>query len=361
MINVLVKHERPEFQHLGNLWSQWLLYARSQAREVFMQNPGDICAITTLEPGLLPWTKGQDYACEAGCLNNDPFQGELLSWFIYFSSTLNQIESDLIWEKKRPQLLAVNYTGSTVDTSQPEIGTYDYTHQPIVGRHITPITTQKGLYFSSNEQIKLLFMPYLDSPIVNRVYKNAERVRTCNSMLMDKTPGMFAATPNATSATGSMEHSYIDNAGIPSVAVSGKQELEMITPYSVFPTILFDRGAGLSWYKNMIDGRQMQTIYGSTAAARRDGSLVARFVSWESKAPTLLALIGRFADLVRDSMKRDNIYDEFMRVIEREYGVVFDSGKGAPPLKGEIVSICLPNSALPTTSLIDFSTCNEST
>lgn len=255
-------------------------------------------------------------------------------------------------------MLAANYTGSTIDTSQSEVGTVDYHGHPIVGRHVTPITTQKGLYFSSNEQIKLLFLPYLDSSIVSRVFKNAERFRTCNSMLMGNTPGMFAATPNATSASGSSEYSYIDNAGIPAVAISGRQELEMITPYSVFPTILFDRGAGLAWYKSMIDGRQMQTVYGGTAASRRDGSLVARFVSWESKAPTLLALIGQFVDIVRDGMKKDGIYDEFMRVIEREYGAVFDPAKGAPQLRGEIVPICLPNAAIPTSSLIDFSTCN---
>lgn len=96
MINVLVEHDRSEFRHLGNLWAQWFLYARTNARGVFMQGPtfGDVCAITKLEPAYM---SGQRYTCEDnGCLNNDPFQGELMSWVIYFSSMLDKAGSDLL-------------------------------------------------------------------------------------------------------------------------------------------------------------------------------------------------------------------------------------------------------------------------
>ena len=367
MIDVLDQSKRPEFQQLAASWARWLDYARENAKGIFMRGPrdGDICAISTVQPGIYTYATSHEYRCEKNdCFNNDPFEGELMTWFLYFSSMLNATEDDLLWDRKRPQLQATNYTGSIVDTSKYQLGSQNYYGDQIVGRHITPITVQRGLYFSSNENIKLLYMPYLDIPIANRVFKNAERVRTCNSVLMSNTAGMFASSPNGTSPSAdagsgstTLAYQYIDNAGIPSAAVFEEQELDMITPMAVFPTILFDRGAGLAWYKNTLDGKQMQTVYGSTAATRRDGSAIARFVSWESKAPTLLALIGRFADIVRAGMKRDNIYDEFFRIVEREYGAVFDEGMGAPPLKGEGVPFCLPNAKVPMSSLIDFSSC----
>ncbi|KAK5071217.1 hypothetical protein LTR64_007721 [Lithohypha guttulata] len=373
LIHVLQASDRSEFQQLGGNWMQWFLYARRNAKTVFMQgqHAGEVCAISTLQEDLSPFASGQRYACEDPiCLNNDPYEGELMSWFLYFSSTLNKSEADLLWDAKRPQLLAANYTGSIVDASRHQYGSVNYEGNPIFGRHITPITVQRGLYFGSNEQLKLLFLPYLDVPVIYRVFKNGERVRTCNSMLMG-VPGMYASALNGTSSTSgirasnaTLEYDAIKNAGIPSVAVFKEQELDVVTPYSVAPTILFDKSNGLAWYKNMLDGKQMQTVYGSTAATRLDGSAVARFVTWETKAPTLLALLGGIVDIVRDGMKTDKIYDEFYQRIESEYHNVFDDESGmakpgATPILGENVAFCLPNAQMPMSSLIDFSSCDS--
>ncbi|KAK5938720.1 hypothetical protein PMZ80_008912 [Knufia obscura] len=348
LINTLEMSGRPAMQQLGSSWARWFMYARANAKNIFMRAtiPGDVCAIATLKPSFYTDVFGQNYTCERqDCLNNDPFEGELLTW-------------------KRPQLIATNYTGSVVDGSQTQPGATDYSHESIKKRHITPITVQKGLHFASNEQIKLLFLPYRDVEIVSRVYMNAEYVRTCNSVLMGRTPGMFSRTPNATVSSSApnssmaIETEQIQNAGVPSAAVFQEQELDMITPSSVFPTILFDRGIGLAWYKNMLDGKQMQSVYGSLAATRRDGSAVAREVNWENKAPTLLALLGGIVDIVRDGMKRDNIYDEFIQVTEREYGDVFESSRnGGAALMGEKVGLCMPNAQVPGQTLNDFSTC----
>lgn len=281
MINVLQQSTIQAYSDLAASWSNWFTYARSNVKKIFNgPQPGQYCAVATLRATVNPNSYLQQYVCESdGHLLNDPYEGELMSWFIYFSGTLNVMEGNALWEQKRPQLQAVNYTGSTVDTSVTQQGTYDYTGKPVQGRHIMPITTQKGLYFGSNEQIKLLVLPYLDEPLVGRVFENAERVRTCNSVLMGTNPGMFAEVTNVTYPTVTGLVTYIKNAGVPSVAAFQQQELGVITPYSVFPTILFDRALGLIWYKTMLDGKCMQTVYGSTAASRRDGLEVSTLVS----------------------------------------------------------------------------------
>ena len=92
-----------------------------------------------------------------------------------------------------------------------------------------------------------------------RVYKNAERVRTCNSVAT-KIPGMFASVNNITDPSTGKVLGYISNAGIPSVAFITEQELDVITPYSVFPTILFHKGVGLTWWRDMVAGKKMQSM-----------------------------------------------------------------------------------------------------
>lgn len=380
MISVLERSERPTFQQLGGNWTEWFIYARNNLKTIFLQgqNPGEVCATSVLRENSTVSEGAQQYACaEARCLNNDPFEGELMSWMLYFSLSkvpggTDEISNiaDAIWDVKRPQLLAVNYTGNIVNEANHQYGTVNYNGDPIIGRHVRPITTQQGLFFGGNEHIKLLYLPYRDVPIIDRVFKNAERIRTCDSMLMG-VPGMFASAVNGTSpssgvmtANATLEYQEINNAGIPSVAVFEQQELDVVTPYSVASTILYDRGTGLAWYKNMLDGKQMQTVYGSTAAARLDGSAVARFVSWKTKAPTLLALMGGIVDIVRDAMKEDDIYESFYQRIEAEYSKVFDDGSGTSgmtPILGEDVPMCLPNTPMPTSSLIDFSSCNSDT
>jgi len=91
-----------------------------------------------------------------------------------------------------------------------------------------------------------------------RLFYNAERARTCNSVVT-KVPGMFASVNNSTDPTTGQIVGYISNAGIPSIANQTIQELDVITPYSVFPTVLLDNAVGMAWWKNMADGNKMQS------------------------------------------------------------------------------------------------------
>lgn len=101
-------------------------------------------------------------------------------------------------------------------------------------------------------------LPYYDVDIIQRVYKNGERARTCNSVATKKA-GMYASVNNSTDPTTNQIIGYISNAGIPSISYNPQQELDVVTPYSVFPTVLFDKGVGLAWWRNMVLGKKMQS------------------------------------------------------------------------------------------------------
>ena len=171
---------------------------------------------------------------------------------------------------------------------------------------------------------------------------------------------MFASVNNITySSTSSTPPSlrgaiegYISNAGIPGISNQTSFELDVITPYAVFPTILFNQSVGLAWYHNTILARAMQNPYGSTESTRRDGTGVSSFVSWDSKVTTVNALLGGVTSLVRAKMKRDGIYEEFKQITEREYTTVF--GKD---LQGEDVELCLPDFQTPVMNVTDFLSC----
>lgn len=343
-------------------WATYFVYLRNNAKNIFFHGPelGSICAVSTLDPTVSPVAPSQNYTCEDNTkLLNDPYEGELMTWFLYFCGAMNVTEGDAVWQVKRPQLQAVNYTGSIVDTPLTQGGAINSTGNSINGRHLVPITTQKGLYFGAQEHLKLLFLPYLDVSIVNRVMANAERIRTCNSDLMGQMPGLFAAMSNTTTPTTQDANiEYIFNAGIPSAAFNQTQEQDVITPYAAFPAILFDSVTGLIWYNNVLSAPCMQTVYGSADGVRRDGSAISRVVSWGTKAPTLLALLGGITDFVRDGLTRDGVLTQFLDITSYEYGMVFDETvNGGATLMGENVAMCLPISQVSTMSLNDYSSC----
>ena len=64
------------------------------------------------------------------------------------------------------------------------------------------------------------------------------------------------------------------------------------------------------------------------------------------------ALLGGVSRFVRRKMIKDEIYDEFIRVLSREYGMVFKQ------LNGEHVKLCLPTIAVPDAALQDYTECH---
>lgn len=288
----------PKYRSLATQWQNWLSYNAHHAAEIFYHGDGKVCAVVDLDQSLPPNDPKQNYTCEGTNLLNDPYEGELFTWYLYFfSPSLTPTDKLALWTTKRAMLQSVEYN--------------------MHGKG--PITVQKGYWFSSHEQWKLLEMPYTDVPLVRRLFANAERARTCNSRVL-KIPGMYASVNNITDPATNQIEGYISNAGIPSIAFITEQELDVITPYSVFPTLLAlgekGRSVGAAWLWNMLQGKKMQNVYGTTESERVDGEGVSSFVSWDSKITTVVALLGGVGDLVREGLREGGLYEEFLMVVE---------------------------------------------
>ena len=297
-VQALESSSKAKYQKLGKQWQAWLDYTKTNAARIFYLGNGKVCAVADLKQNLSPTDPNQNYTCEAGSsgpgLLNDPYEGELFAWWLYFFGGLSAADKKAIWIEKRPKLVSVEY------------------HKKGVG----PITVQQGFWFSSHEQWKVLEMPYYDVDIVKRVYTNAERARTCHSASFH-IPGEYASVNNVTDSSGQII-GYISDAGIPSISSQTQFELDVITPYAVFPTLLVEgekgRAVGMAWWWNMVTGKKMQNPYGSTESERIDGTAVSSFISWDSKITTVSALLGGVVDLVREKMKADGIYGSFLTV-----------------------------------------------
>jgi hypothetical protein len=328
-VHVLSSCSNGQWKELAASWKSWLDLTAANAARIFYRGNGIVCAVATLNQSLSPTDSAQNYSCEGSSTLNDPYEGELFAWWLYFFGGVSSSDKAAIWAIKAPQLVRREY----------KMG------------NIGPVTVQEGFWFSAHEQWKTLEMPYLHVPLINRLFLNGERVRTCNSVVT-RVPGMFASVNNSTDPTTGQIIGYISDAGIPSISNQTTFELDVITPYSVFPVMLFDKPVAFAWYHNMLVGKKMQNPYGSTESTRVDGTGVSSFVSWDSKITTVAAYLGGVYDIVAEKMKRDGIYEEFVDVIGKVY-----RDKFAEPLLGEDQQLCLPSVAVPDAGLKDYSDC----
>ncbi|KAM3552827.1 hypothetical protein ARSEF4850_007199 [Beauveria asiatica] len=321
-ISALEKSCKASHRRLAAEWQKWLDYAKTTVDKVFYQGDGHVCAVTKIGDQKLPVNDPrQSYMCESPAYLDDPYEGELFTYFIEFFSGLSQDEKKKLWTAKRAKLVSVEYNMGGVG----------------------PITVEQG-----HEPWKILELPYFDIDIIRRLHQNAERVRTCNS-IVTRAPGLFASVNNSTDPTMDEITGYISPAGIVSVASQKEQEHDVITPYAAWPTIMVDKSVGLAWWWNMLQGKKMQNPYGSTESTRVDGKLVSALATWDSKITTVVSLLGGVGDLVRRKMKIDGIYHDFISIASREYSRVFQD------LKGEDVELCLPKQRVPAAGLEDFS------
>lgn len=92
----------------------------------------------------------QSYACEGSGRLDDPYEGELFTWWLYFFGGLSQSDKNLLWTVKRAKLQSVEYKRGNVG----------------------PITVQKGFWFSAHEQWKVMEMPYYDVDLIKYVSRS---------------------------------------------------------------------------------------------------------------------------------------------------------------------------------------------
>lgn len=147
------------------------------------------------------------------CYLDDPYEGELFVWLTDLYSdwaalNYSSSERDLVWQFKRfpdessttvqvrlTANLAANYKvwssilrvvlSPSNEVLPPHHHTVSSGTQMLISQWI-------GWWFSSHEQWKYLELPYLDSDINARVFRNGERARTIFSA-MNQYPGLFAS------------------------------------------------------------------------------------------------------------------------------------------------------------------------
>ncbi|KFZ20061.1 hypothetical protein V501_00321 [Pseudogymnoascus sp. VKM F-4519 (FW-2642)] len=330
-IQAMEKSSEKSFQQLAGKWQKWLDFTKTTLPIMFYNGGGRVCASTAIANQSLPVSHpNQTYICENPTyILDDPYEGELVTWWLHFFGGFSSAEKLKLWEVKRAKM-------KSIDWKEGSKG---------------PVTVLQGYWFSAHEPWKVLEMPYFDVDIVKQVYRNGEVVRTCHSAA-NKIPGMYASVNNATDPVTGEIQGYISATGVQSVASQNVTESYMITPYSSYPVMLFSKKVGLAWWHNMVGSKKGQNPYGSTEGSRIDGTLVSSFVSWDSKITTVVAMLGGVQDLVRDRMKSEGIYDEFKSVLKREYNMVFKN------VKGKNVDFCLPTAQIPDKGLVDYTNCD---
>ncbi|KAG6000269.1 hypothetical protein E4U21_005630 [Claviceps maximensis] len=344
-IHALEQSRDPLSKNLAREWQNWLDYVKTTAATVFYRGNGRVCAVTTLKDQSKPPRDAQQgYTCEGTGLLDDPYEGELFTHFLHSFGGLTRRDKEALWQVKRAKMIRREY----------DMGGYG----PITVQQVPINMHTLGYWFSSHESWKVLELPYYDVDVVKRLYHNAERARTCNSVVTG-VPGLFASVNNSTNVTTDEIMGYISPAGIPSIASQKEQYHDVVSPYGAWPTMLFDKAIGLAWWRNMVVAKKMQNPFGSTESTRVDGKLVSALVTWDSKVLTVMALLGGVCDFLRPKMKKDGIYSDFISITQetnktrqREYGRVFKN------LQGENMPLCLPRADVPDAGLMDFTHCS---
>lgn len=73
-----------------------------------------MCAVVTIGNQSVPVNHpSQKYTCEGSGSLDDPYEGELFTWFLYFFGGLPSFDRNQLWEVKRPQLAAIDYQSQT--------------------------------------------------------------------------------------------------------------------------------------------------------------------------------------------------------------------------------------------------------
>ena len=110
--------------------------------------------------------QGQLYQCEKGILLDDPFEGEIFTFWLQFFGGLSDADKKALWEVKRPQLVSVDY-------SMGDFGPITVQKGMLFMKVITfvQISYRTGYWFSSHETWKALQMPYYDIDVVRSVLR----------------------------------------------------------------------------------------------------------------------------------------------------------------------------------------------
>lgn len=308
---------------LAGRWNKRLQRMRQTAVHLFYdgKGSGQVRAVTkihnTSRDILEPSNAAKD--TEEAYILDDPYEGELMVLFMdllaEWKGYANEgaTEKTSVWQHKQHKVMAVNYTAKD-----------------------SKITVQKGHWFSSHEQWKLLVLPYMDLPLPRRIFMNCERARVHHSAI-NGVPGLYAsATPP--DGVRCEPHGYCSATGIQSIAHQPVSFTESISPYAAFPVILASRSHGLAWYNKMLALPQMQTQYGSVESAHVAGTSIASILTWDAKVTTILAILGGIGGQLRQYLDQDGLLARFNQTVVDMYMAEFETKL----LHGEDVPFQMP-------------------
>lgn len=324
--------ESSQFQKLAERWEQRLQRMKDTAVNLFYDGPGTgtVRAIATLEDLTVDAADSSDNAYnKENYVLWDPFEGEMIVVFLdlygdWSNYTDSKAEKDKIWDIKKQHVQSTSFNTSKNET----------------------LVIQKGFWFSSHEQWKILQLPYLDIPLAHRLFVNGEVARL--SFSKEKQLNGLLASVNAPTGfhCDSANGKYCSALGIQSLAEQPILTDRVLTPYGAFPAILIEPAAGLAWYQRMLRMPRAQTVLGSIESFTQNGSEVAPIVTWDAKVTTVLAMLGGTGDLARDYMKRSSAMDGFVQRVEKMYEDVF--GPKSVSGTSKVMSLPMPpDQALP--------------
>lgn len=109
-IEALQKQPNVKFHKIAEGWQKWLEYVASTAPKIFYIGKGKVCAVTAIGDQTLQVNdKKQSYKCETETYLDDPYEGELLTYFFQFFTNLSKKDKQALWEYKRPKLEKTMY------------------------------------------------------------------------------------------------------------------------------------------------------------------------------------------------------------------------------------------------------------
>jgi hypothetical protein len=151
--HVLKKLNTKESNELLQMYETYLKLFKETAPIIFYEGEGKIRTVTVINNTQIkpfPNNYRSESPCGNPCYLDDPYEGELLAFFLYFYGDIKDKEK--IWEIKRKKLVSVDYPSKEGN-----------------------ITCQRGHWFSSHEQWKFMYLPYNDIPIHKRIFTNGEK------------------------------------------------------------------------------------------------------------------------------------------------------------------------------------------
>ena len=334
------------YANLTRRFTAYMTCQKDSAKTIFYRGKGDVSAeVYILDVTIAPVVGNYEHC--SGYLN-DPYEGETMTQLLYLFSDWSDDEEgrEELWSSKRGLLEAVNYT----------VPRY-HTYAKLKEDEDVVITVQKGFWFSTHEQWKVLLMPYLSSelPLVRAIFSNCEKARVLDAHV-SSLPGLLASVNDVTDGSQDIPD-YASACGIESIATQDIQRRDLMTPYGSFGLFMYNVSVGLCWYDNMLDGPRMQSRYGSTEAINANGTEISPLVTWDSKITTVLAMLGGVGDIVKEGLRAEkdsvygSLYDRFVYVVNREYELAFG---GIEEVHGTNVGWALPSVHIPTDQLSDW-------